>query len=160
MADLDEGFAAALELELPRLTRVAYLLTGEAAAADDAVGAATERVLLACRKGGVDDPIGYLRAAVVNEVRADHHRRSARTAREIANPSPAPSLQDSDRRLDILQALGSLGARQRAVVVLRYFADLTEVETARRMGIRVGTVKSQASRALNHLRPLLEESDT
>ena len=66
-------------------------------------------------------------------------------------------VEDIDRRLALQRALGSLAPRQRAVIVLRYYEDLTEKETASVLGIAVGTVKSQARDGLARLRALLPD---
>ena len=71
---------------------------------------------------------------------------------------PAQGL-DVDTRLALRQAMAQLAPRQRAVVVLRYFDDLTEVQTAEVLGVSVGTVKSQARDALGRLRTLVPDLD-
>jgi DNA-directed RNA polymerase specialized sigma24 family protein len=71
------------------------------------------------------------------------------TPAEAVPEGPAP---DGGRDLDLVSALAGLSPRQRAVVVLRYFEDLTEAETAAALGCSVGTVKAHHSRAIAHLR--------
>jgi len=78
-----------------------------------------------------------------------------------ALPEQPASDRDLDQRRDLLTALASLPKGQRAVVVLRYFEDLTEAQTAELLGCSVGTVKSQCSKALAKLRidPALTEAE-
>ena len=71
-----------------------------------------------------------------------------------ATPGRGP---DPDDRVLLHRALGTLAPRQRAVIVLRYFEDLTEAQTAEALGIAVGTVKSQARDALRRLREVLPD---
>jgi RNA polymerase sigma factor (sigma-70 family) len=156
----DEELAAVLDREWAALQRLAFLLVGERQAAEDAVAAAAERVLVAWRRGIVTEPLPYLRRAVVNEVRSAGRQAGSRRRRERLYARRSPWTLDgpadtSSRRAEVLAALDTLGPRQRAVLVLRYFADLTEHETAAVLGVSVGTVKSQAARAIAHLRPRL-----
>ena len=101
------------------------------------------------------DPVGYARRAVVNEV-TDRWRR--RRHREVlqADPGDAAAVGDAVEALAgrdaALRTLSVLTARERAVVVLRYWEDLSEEQTADVLGIARGTVKSTASRALAKLR--------
>jgi RNA polymerase sigma factor (sigma-70 family) len=74
-------------------------------------------------------------------------------------PEPASGAVDPAGRLALQAALGRLAPRQRAVIVLRYYEDLTERETAEVLGIAVGTVKSQARDALSRLRDLVPGLD-
>ena len=78
-----------------------------------------------------------------------HSREDVKAADPPTTPSADPSV---DRRLDLERALAGLTPRQRAVVVLRYYDDLTGQQTADAMGVAVGTVKSQTHLALRRLR--------
>ena len=100
------------------------------------------------------DPDAYLRRIVVNE---NHRRfRKRRVAEELLGTLPDHGAADAadsfDERAALLAALGRLGPRQRAVVVLRFWMDMSEAETAKALNCSVGTVKSQASHALTTLR--------
>lgn len=155
----DHAFRDLFEQHHARLHRLACLLIGDAHVADEMTAEVFARVLPVWRAGRVDDPLAYLRRAIVNEARSRHRRRrserraterwSARPAYEPASPSPL------DR--PVVAALRRLPPRQRAVVVLRFHDDLSEAEVARTLGMSVGSVKSQASRGLATLRTILQE---
>ena len=102
-----------------------------------------------------DDPAAYARRVLVN-ARTDSWRRRRREHLVEEPPEPPPSPRDPvagvDQRLALVSALRRLSARERAVIVLRYFVDLSEADTAAELGVSVGTVKSTASRALARLR--------
>lgn len=137
------------------LWRTAWLLTGDAHRAEDLVQTALARCWsrwdTIARDGSVD---GYVRQVLVTTW-TDWRRR--RWSGEVPTAHLPDSAGASDPALtavrhDVLIALAALPRGQRAVVVLRYYDDLTEVETAAALGISVGTVKSQTARALAALR--------
>jgi RNA polymerase sigma-70 factor (sigma-E family) len=136
--------------------RLAVLLVGDRARAEDLVAEAFARVLPRWRKGEVLDFGPYLRTAVVNEFRS-------RLRREARAPELGPVVEVEDLselvadRAALADALRRLPDRQRAAIVLRYFEDLPERDTAELLGCSVGTVKSSVSRGLARLRDLLEE---
>jgi RNA polymerase sigma factor (sigma-70 family) len=102
----------------------------------------------------------YFRVTVVNLARS--HFRRARVERAFLDRSrlEPPSFQPgSDPHQELLAALGRLSPRQRAAVVLRYYEDLTEAQTADILRCPVGTVKSMVSRALGRLRKEMEQSE-
>lgn len=106
-----------------------------------------------------DKALAYLRQAVVNRSRsALRHRavvqRHAATLRPVADADPTPV---SDRRAAVLEAMRALPDRQREVLALRYYLDLSEAEIADTLGISCGAVKSHASRGAAALRLLLQE---
>ncbi|MFD0277781.1 SigE family RNA polymerase sigma factor [Kitasatospora sp. NPDC127111] len=153
----DEEFRAFTGGAWTRLLRTAYLLAGDRYSAEDLVQQALERAYVAWgRVRAADDPHAYVRRILVNE----HARRFRRKASEelvVAVPDrAAPEGADGYARLDeraaLLAALGSLPPRQRQAVVLRYWEDLSESQTADAMGCSVGTVKSQAAKGLAKLR--------
>lgn len=149
-----------------RLVRLATLLVDDQETAEDVVQEAFTAAFrqYGARLGELDDPPAYLRRCVVNGARSVLRRR--RTARAWVPPvlPPAASPEDDalraerDRRLR--QALGQLTRRQREVLVLRYWENLSESEIAGTLGIPSGTVKSTASRGLTALHRLLREEDT
>ena len=105
------------------------------------------------------DPVGYARRALVNE-RTDRwrRRRGHEVLRDVlpdgaGRDTALDALPDRDASLALL---ATLTAKERAVVVLRYYEDLSEEQTSRLLGVAVGTVKSTASRALGKLRVLPE----
>ncbi|MEU1722656.1 SigE family RNA polymerase sigma factor [Nonomuraea sp. NPDC005692] len=154
MADRSE-YDAFVEASWHRLLRTAYLLARDWGAAEDLVQTALLKTWQAWPRLG-DEREAYVRKIIVN-LHVSWWRRRWRKA-ELTSESPpdraqaADHMGQADDRELVWQALGRLPARQRAVVVLRFFEDLTEVQTAATLGCSVGTVKSQASRALAKLR--------
>jgi RNA polymerase sigma-70 factor (sigma-E family) len=142
------------------LLRTSYLLTGDRGAAEDLLQGVLERV--ARRWASIaDSPEAYVRRALTNA--AVNRWRRRRPAGVQLLDSDHPATEDvSDRvavRDQLIRGLMALPARQRAVLVLRYFDDLTEAETADALGCAIGTVKSQASRGLERLRVLVDAQD-
>ncbi|MFN8076203.1 MAG: SigE family RNA polymerase sigma factor [Kineosporiaceae bacterium] len=153
------------------LLRTAWLLTGERCAAEDAVQEALTRTYVAWRRVRPDTAVAYARRALVNLVIDGQRRHRRGHAVAVANPEDAERVPPSavgpqgvvDDRDVLVRALALLAPRERAVVVLRYYADLSEHQTAHELGISAGTVKSTASRALARLRlgvPALDPSVT
>ncbi|HVV24212.1 MAG TPA: SigE family RNA polymerase sigma factor [Pseudonocardiaceae bacterium] len=143
-----------------RLVRLAMLLVDEPATAEDVVQEAFAG--LHRNWGGLRDAaaaIGYLRTAVVNGSRSVLRRR--KTARDytpphVANARSAESLAMlTAEHQAVVSALSQLPPRQREVLVLRYYGNLTEAEIAEAAGISKGTVKSTASRALEALQKIM-----
>jgi RNA polymerase sigma factor (sigma-70 family) len=139
------AFADFYRAQYPGAVRLAHALTGSPEAAEDVAQDAFSRVL--GRIDELESPGGYLRTTVVNLCR-DRHRRLRRDRR--TGPSAPVSLSlDASEMIDVLLALPY---RQRAVLVLRYWGDFSEIEIAQALGCRPGTVKTLASRALARLR--------
>jgi RNA polymerase sigma-70 factor (sigma-E family) len=140
-----------------RLMCTAVLLTGSRDAGQDLLQTALERLLRHWRT--LDgDPEGYVRRTLYN-LAADGLRRQGRLQRKLrllkAETPPVPDLiAGVDLRDALVRMLLQLPARQRAVLVLRYWDELTEAETAAVLGWPEGTVKSTASRGLRRLREL------
>lgn len=144
------------------LVRLAILLVDDQASAEDVVQDAFAS--LAARRDALRDrsaALGYLRTSVVNGSRSALRRR--RTARAYSPPHE-PDLEAPESRAvlaeehrEVLAALRGLGTRQREVLVLRYWSDLSESEIATALGISRGTVKSTASRALDALERVLTD---
>ena len=139
----------------PALLATAYLLTGERAAAEDLLQASLAKAWFAwSRVAAADSPEAYVRRVMANTY-AGWWRRRWRGEQPTAD-LPEHSVTDGTQRVDdrdeLWRALGTLPRRQRAVVVLRYFEDMTEADTAHALGISVGTVKSQCAKAFARLR--------
>jgi RNA polymerase sigma-70 factor (sigma-E family) len=138
------------------LLRAAIMLAGSHADGEDLLQAALERVYR--HWGRIDgDPEGYLRRTLYH-LAADGWRRQGilRTRLRLLRP-PAEGPDETsavDRRDELIRLLRHLSPRQRTAVILRYWEELSEAETARLMGCSVGTVKSAASRGLSRLREL------
>lgn len=134
------------------LCRLAFLLTGDWAQAEDLVQDALVRCERRWRSIAADDPDAYVRRAVVNA--AANWRRRRRTELPLTEEA-LPARDDSaatDARLMLIAALRRLPIDQRQVLVLRFFEQLSEAETALALGIAPGTVKSRTSRGLDALR--------
>ena len=141
----------------PRLYRTAYLLLGDAAEAEDLVQTALAKTWASwSRVRDLEAAPGYARTTMVNTATSWFRRRSWRNERPTeVLPERAAADADPSERPALLAALAQLPRRQRAVVVLRYYDDLSVADTARTLGITEGTVKSQTSDALAKLRVLL-----
>ncbi|MFH8613867.1 SigE family RNA polymerase sigma factor [Streptomyces sp. NPDC017979] len=141
------------------LFRSAYLLCGDRDEADDLVQATLVKVVLGGRrKARLDNIEAYARKTLVNTFIASRRRfwRRERAFGELPDRQPAPA-PDTDTGLMVRAALRRLTPRQRAVVVLRYWEDLSVAETAGLLGMRENTVKSHALRGLAALRVELRE---
>lgn len=152
----DDRFLDELSTVMPRLQRLARLLTGSAQDAEDLVAEAVARTLPHWRAGAVADPASYLRRVTMNLAGRGWKRRRLAARRDRAAldwlaPHAADDQQVAERER-VLRAVLGLPPRRRAIVVLRFYDDLPEAEIAEALGIRVGTVKSQLSRGLEQLR--------
>jgi RNA polymerase sigma-70 factor (sigma-E family) len=140
------------------LVRLSFALCGDRGKAEDATQEALTGVYL--RWGRLDDPLPYARRAVVNATNDQWRRLGRRERKEraaAAAPPESPALLDdvvADRDR-LVRALLCLSYGQRAVIVLRYWHQLSEQETAAVLGNSAGTIKSQTSRALARLREVL-----
>lgn len=160
----DDAFADVVAAHYDEALRLAWLLTGNQHRAEDAVGEALARMLRRWRSKPPDNPRAYLRRAVVNEVHSSFRRlfrdrrdQSRRTGDDRGALTTEERVADAD---GISWALERLPDRQRTAVVLFYFEDLTQEETADAMGCALGTAKSSISRGLAKLRVLLDEEAT
>ncbi|MFQ5966657.1 MAG: RNA polymerase sigma factor [Acidimicrobiia bacterium] len=164
------AFAELVELHSEIAFRVSYLITGSAAEAEDATQEAFVKAFSSLdrfRAGSAFRP--WLLRIVANE--AKNRRRSSgrrlvyetKAGRQVASgdavPSPEVVLEEAETRRALLQAVNDLPDRERMIVGLRYFLELTTDETARVVGIPRGTVKSRLSRALGRLRVAMDEGD-
>ena len=132
------------------LLRTAYLLAGHREDAEDLVQVALVKAVPHWGRIA-DDPEPYVRRILARESVSRWRRRRWREVHTGAVPETQVE-EPGDDRLALQAALARLAPRQRAVIVLRYYEDLTEAETARVLGISVGTVKSQTRDALARLR--------
>jgi RNA polymerase sigma-70 factor (ECF subfamily) len=138
-----------------QLTSYAYLLTGDVAAAQDLVQDALVKVFLRTRTGFTPDVAeAYVRRSIMS-CYVDSYRRRRRLARLLrlvvpTDPGEEPELASAER-IDLRAALGALSRQERAVVVLRYYEDLTIAEVAEQMQLAPGTVKRYLSNAVHRL---------
>jgi RNA polymerase sigma factor (sigma-70 family) len=133
------------------LVRFATGLVGPEDAAD-LVSAVMVRVLARPSDRAVQNRRAYLFRAVLNEARMHHRATMRRRAREALAVSPDLTTDNVSLRPDVLTAVSALSVRQRAVVVLRYWGDLDESETAALLGISRGSVRKHLARAHVRLR--------
>lgn len=152
--DEHAAFDAFVRARMPELHRFGRIITGCDEAAADLVQDALERTLLHWdRLQTRDNPEGYVRRIMVNRnISIWRHRRRER----LTDQFPETAHEDKHGDTELLGALRALPPRQRTVIALRYYEDLTESEVARIMGCSVGTVKSQAAKALTKLRGRVE----
>lgn len=154
-AELDAEFRKFMHARWPAMVRLAYALTGDSGHAEDVAQTAFARAYASWpRVSRTGNPEAYVRRIVINENlnRFRKHRVAERLTGTLPESSIPDATRTSDERSALIAALQQLGPRQRAVVVLRYWLDLSETEVAAALGCSVGTVKSQASRALASLR--------
>jgi len=150
-----DDFEAFVAARRGRLLRTAYLLTGDHHDAQDLVQTALVKAVPHWKRiTGHPEP--YVRRIMVHENVNRWRRRRWREVYVDAVPE-ASAQDDPPGRIALRAALLQLAPRQRAVIVLRYYEDLTERETADALGVAVGTVKSQARDALARLRVMLPD---
>ena len=155
MTDRDSDFTAYLQARQARLLRTAYLLTGDQHQAEDLLQTSLAKLYLAWdrvrERGNVD---AYARRILVNENNS-LWRRAWKRREHSSDELPESGVHDTyDEGLGaaVWEVVQTLPKKARAVVVLRYYEQLSEAETAEVLGISVGTGKSQTSRALASLR--------
>jgi RNA polymerase sigma-70 factor (sigma-E family) len=156
--DLDEEYTTCVRELLPRLHRLGYLLSGDWHRADDLVQTTIERLYDKWRRARTADNLdAYTRTMLVRVFLSEQRTvwRSRVSVRADV-PDAAAGEPDHDSTLDVRRALASVPPRQRAVLVLRFYSDLTVDQTADALGCSAGTVKSQTSRGLSALRHALE----
>ncbi|MFE9872368.1 SigE family RNA polymerase sigma factor [Micromonospora sp. NPDC005686] len=141
-----EGYRAYVVARMEPLRRTAYLLCGDWHTADDLVSAALLRLLRHWRRiSAMDNPDAYVRRTLLR-LWLDERRRPWRRERswaEVPDTGVHAVSEDSVERLSLLALLAELPPRRRAVLVLRYFCDLSVEETARELGCSPGTVKNR-----------------
>lgn len=154
-----ETFFAAQRVSAVRL---AYLLCGDAGAAEELAADAFAKMYAAWQRADLVNPEAYLRRSLVNAARS-RGRRRALERRELMRRTVRAyeallADQAADRQL-LVVALSRLPLHQRAPIVLRFFEDLSERDTAAVLGKDIGTVKSSVSRGLKRLREILETKE-
>jgi RNA polymerase sigma-70 factor (sigma-E family) len=149
-----EAFRAYVVARSSALLRTAYLLTGNRADAEDLLQTALAKTYLSWDRIRDREALdGYVRRTMVNTQTSFWRRKRPEALYDDMPEVPTPDrTSDSDLHDALWKALALLPARQRAAVVLRYYEDLSEAETAAVLGVSIGTVKSTTSRALAKLR--------
>lgn len=152
----DDAFDAFVRSSWHTLRQAAYALTGNGADAEDLLQTVLTRTYARWRTVGRDDPVAYVRRALVNAW-IDTWRRQRVLREESSDLLPETAAGDDgtgrvEDRADVQVLLASLSPRERAMVVMRHYLDLSEQDVARTLDCSVGTVKSTCSRALHRLR--------
>ena len=163
-AERRADFTAYVEARQQALARLAYLLSGDRDAAEDLLQNALAKVYRHWERiQAVELPDAYVRRIMVNENNSRWRRMTRRRESpashviEVLDPPTAAHL-DPTVALDLWQHVQTLPRQQRAAIVLRYYEDLTEAQTAETLGCSVGTVKSHTSRAISALRTRMSEA--
>lgn len=160
--EVAEAVTALFDEHYTRMLRVAAMLLGDASAAEDVVQDAFMSVHAAWgRIKDTSQAAGYLHRCVVNTARSRLRRRAVAARLPLTRRTVAPSAED-DALAELgtgplLTALRSLPRREREVVVLRHYLDLSERQTAEALGLQPGSVKAYGSRGLATLRSTLDD---
>lgn len=156
--DLEREYVEYVRARLPRLHRTAYLLCADPFQADDIVQATLTALYVHWKRAAAADNLdGYVHRILVRRYLDERRRRWSRVLLGDRLPElPDPAGSGVEERDALLTALRALPKGQRAVVVLRYFGDLSVEATAEALGCSVGNVKSQCSRGLAALRTALD----
>jgi RNA polymerase sigma-70 factor (sigma-E family) len=155
MAADEAGYREYVIHRLDGFRRTAFLLCGDWHQADDLVSIALVKLLRHWRRVAVmEQPDAYMRRVLLRAW-LDERRRPWRREHPTSQVPDRAFPADRDSRVDIVAHLAELPPRRRAVLVLRYFCDLSVEQTAAALGCTEGTVKSQAARALDTLRARL-----
>lgn len=159
----EQVFASVFHEEHDRAMRLAGLLAGDRDLAEDAVAEAFVRTFERWRAGKIDRVGPYLRQAVVNQIKNQRRslaRRRRHEERKRADDRGQPPTAEHVAVRETVEALlERLPYRQRAAIVLRYYEELSEAETAEALGCRPGTVKSLVSRGMDALRSHLSADE-
>lgn len=159
----EPGFEPWVDARRPALWRAAWLLTGDDQKAEDLVQTALLKVWPCWgRLVAAGNPEAYVRRVMYTTYLAWWHRRWTSEVPTGVLPEREAAADTDPQRVDVAAALATLTKGQRAVVVCRFFEDLSVHDTARQLNVSEGTVKSQTSRALAALRgsPLLRDERT
>jgi len=150
------GFAAFVHARQGALLRSAYLVTGDRQLAEDLLQGALIKLAERWRRLADGDPEAYVRKVLYHDAvsrwRKHHRERLAPQLPESPAGTGADMAEAAVRRTEVERALASLTTKQRAVLVLRFFDDLSEAQAAQVLGVSIGTVKSQTHDALRRLR--------
>jgi RNA polymerase sigma-70 factor (sigma-E family) len=165
LADARSGVSALFDAQATRLLRLATVLLHDPAAAEDVVQDAFAALYAGWdRLRDEDAAVGYLHRSVVNGVRSRQRRR---LVADRFRPPPLPTARSAEDALlaatpgpAVVAAVQALPRREREVVLLRHYLDLSERQTADALGLRPGSVKAYGARGLDHLRAALASGPT
>ncbi|HWJ81567.1 MAG TPA: SigE family RNA polymerase sigma factor [Nocardioides sp.] len=159
-ATTDEAFDEFASAAWPRLHRIGFLLTGDHHLAEDLAQATLVRTYASWRRVRHGDAGAYSRRVLINlNIDRVRRRRLTEVGDGPLETIAARSAGTTDDRDQIVRLLAGLTERERRVVVLRHYCDLSEADVAAELGIAAGTVKSTLSRALGKLRVSIDETD-
>jgi len=150
--ETDADFTAFVAANGGRLIHIAELISGEPHRAADLAQAALEKAYRRWNRIRSDDPMAYVRKILVNQHKTWWSRDREWPGTVPEHVTAHDFAHEHSQRTVVLGALATLTKRERNVVVLRYYADLSEAQTAAELGIAPGTVKSTLHRALRKLR--------
>jgi RNA polymerase sigma-70 factor (sigma-E family) len=150
----DDDFIAFVRDTSPQLLRTAWFVCGDPVQAEELVQAALEKVYVRWRRLEHGTATAYARKVIVNH-HIDTRRHRSREVLTDRTPEQATSEHGVEEADALIRALATLAPRERQVVVLRHYADLSEQDVAATLGIGLGTVKSSGSRGLAKLREIL-----
>jgi RNA polymerase sigma-70 factor (sigma-E family) len=157
--DRDSEFKDFFMEEAPRLRRLAIMLTGDPERASDLTQDALIKMYVSWGRIRNEDPSPYARQVLVNLCRSAYRRKMLELRKA---PTPPRDIVDSEsgveEALRVAAALSSLSPIQRAVVLLRFYEDMTEARIGQVLDRPLNTVKSDLRRALENLRPMLDEN--
>jgi RNA polymerase sigma-70 factor (sigma-E family) len=156
--DRDSEFKDFYRHEAPRLRRLAVMLTGDSERASDLAQDTLIKMYTGWNRIRNDDPAPYARRVLVNLCRSAYRRRMLELRKA---PAPPTDVVDKEGRVEealrVAAALSVLSTIQRAVVLLRFYEDMTQPEIAQVLDRPLNTVKSDLRRALEKLRPMLDD---
>lgn len=157
--DRDAEFRDFYVTEAPRLRRLGIMLTGEVERGADLAQDAMVKTYIAWHRIRSDDPAPYAKRTLVNLCRSSYRRRMLEIRKM---PHPLRDVTDQGQRVDealrVATALSVLTPIRRAVVLLRFYEDMSEAEIARTLDRPLNTIKSDLRRALERLRPVLDDN--
>jgi RNA polymerase sigma-70 factor (sigma-E family) len=157
--DRDSEFKDFYMREAPRLRRLGIMLTGNVEGGSDLAQDALVKTYVAWTRIRNDDPAPYAKQTLVNLCRSAHRRRMLELRKA---PTPPRDVADVGGRVDealrVATALSVLSPIRRAVVLLRFYEDMPEAEIARLLDRPLNTIKSDLRRALERLRPVLDDN--
>ncbi len=155
ISERDEQFRNFYLTQAPRLRRLAIMLTGDVERASDLTHDTLTKVYVKWPRIRDDEPGSYARTILVNACRTAHRRRLLEIRKTPRQPATVPDPTHSiDRALQIATALSALSPIRRAVILLRFYDDMTEQQIADSLNRPLNTVKSDLRRALETLRPM------
>src|SRR5690348_7933622 len=156
--EVDEEFARYVRARQHQLLRAAYLVCGDAHLAEDLLQGALAKLALRWERLRHENPDAYVRRILYRDA-VSSWRRTRRESLGLLPPEPVipDAVRSAGERIDLERALLALTPKQRAVIVLRYFEDRSEADTAEALGVSVGTVKSQSHAAIARLRTLMPD---